>query len=209
MIETLFDFEAAIQYLKDVDWYWVLLFAFLVTMIENIFPPSPSDSVLVFTGTLIPLGTVDFIPLLIIATLGSVVGFIIMFVLGYNFGHRVVESNRIRFINQKSLEKPEEWFRKWGYYLIVANRFLSGTRAVISFFAGMSELSLSKTIILSAVSALVWNSILIYLGYIFADNYQVILGYIEQYGKIIFIVISVAIVLFLIKKFLWDKRKKS
>lgn len=209
MIETLFDFEAAIQYLKDVDWYWVLIFAFLVTMIENIFPPSPSDSVLVFTGTLIPLGTVGFIPLLLVATLGSVVGFIIMFVLGYNFGHRVVESNRIKFINQKSLEKPEEWFRKWGYYLIVANRFLSGTRAVISFFAGMSELSLSKTIILSAVSALIWNAILIYLGYIFADNYQLILGYIEQYGKIIFIIISVLLVAFLIKKFWWDKRKKN
>jgi membrane protein DedA with SNARE-associated domain len=177
-------------------------------MLENIFPPSPSDSVLVFMGSLIALGTIGFVPLLLLATAGSLAGFMIMFYLGSKFGHGVVESNKMPFINQKSLEKPEEWFRKWGYYLIIANRFLSGTRAVISFFAGMSDLNFKKTVILSAISALIWNSILIYLGVVFGNNFESILEYLALYGKIIFPIIALVIVVFLIKKYWWDKRSK-
>jgi membrane protein DedA with SNARE-associated domain len=127
-----------------------------------------------------------------------------MYYLGYFFGHRVVDSNRIKFINQKDLEKPEKWFRQYGYYLIIANRFLSGTRAVIAFFAGMSELAISKTIILSLLSALLWNSILIYLGIVFGDNYESIIDYISLYGKIIF-----PIALIVIGLFIWYKIKNN
>jgi len=186
----------------------VLGFALFITMLENIFPPSPSDSVLVFMGSLVGIGTIGFLPLLVFATIGSVLGFIIMFLLGSKFGERIVDSNKLAFINQKSMEKPEQWFRKYGYYLIIANRFLSGTRAVISFFAGLSDLDLKKTVILSTGSALVWNSILIYLGYIFGNNYEEILNYLGLYGKIIFPIIGLVIVIFLIKKYWWDKRKQ-
>ncbi len=206
MFESLHSLDAAIEFLSHLEWYWVLGFAFFITMLENIFPPSPSDSVLVFTGSLIALGTIGFVPLLLLSTAGSIVGFIIMFLLGRKFGHGVVDSNRMPFINQKSLEKPEEWFRKWGYYLIVANRFLSGTRAVISFFAGMSDLDFKRTVVLSAISALIWNSILIYLGVVFGDNFEAILDYLTLYGKIIFPIIGLVIVVFLVKKYWWDKR---
>lgn len=207
MFESLLDLDAAINFLSHLEWYWVLGFAFFITMLENIFPPSPSDSVLVFMGSLIALGTIGFMPLLILATAGSLVGFMLMFYLGKNFGNRLVASNRMPFLNEKDLEKPEEWFRKWGYYLIVANRFLSGTRAVISFFAGLSDLDFKKTVILSAASALVWNCILIYLGVVFGNNFEAILDYLALYGKIIFPIIGLVIVVFLVKKFWWDKRK--
>ena len=207
MFESIVDLESAINFLSHLEWYWVLGFALFITMLENIFPPSPSDSVLVFMGSLVGIGTIGFFPLLLFATIGSVLGFIIMFILGRELGERIIDSNKLPFINKESLDKPEEWFRKWGYYLIVANRFLSGTRAVISFFAGLSELDLKKTIVLSAASALVWNTILIYLGYVFGNNYEDILEYLGLYGKIIFPIIGIVIVIFIIKKFWWDKRK--
>ncbi len=208
MFESIVDLQSAINFLSHLEWYWVLGFALFITMLENIFPPSPSDSVLVFMGSLVGIGTIGFLPLLVFATIGSVLGFIIMFLLGSKFGERIVDSNKLAFINQKSMEKPEQWFRKYGYYLIIANRFLSGTRAVISFFAGLSDLDLKKTVILSTGSALVWNSILIYLGYVFGNNYEEILNYLGLYGKIIFPIIGLVIVIFLIKKFWWDKRKQ-
>lgn len=208
MFESIVDLQSAINFLSHLEWYWVLGFALFITMLENIFPPSPSDSVLVFMGSLVGIGTIGFLPLLVFATIGSVLGFIIMFLLGSKFGERIVDSNKLAFINQKSMQKPEEWFRKYGYYLIIANRFLSGTRAVISFFAGLSDLDLKKTVILSTGSALVWNSILIYLGYVFGNNYEEILNYLGLYGKIIFPIIGLVIVIFLIKKFWWDKRKQ-
>lgn len=200
--------ETAVEILQSVPWYWVLAIAFFVTFLENVFPPAPCDSILAFCGTLVGIGAVGFFPLLLAATLGSVVGFVFMFWLGWEFGVKIVDSDRLKFINHKTLEKPEEWFRNHGYLIIVVNRFLSGTRAVISFFAGMSKLSRTKTVVYSSVSALAWNSILILLGAIFAENWQVADYYMTLYGKILTPVV-IAIILFFLIRWLIGLRKKG
>jgi membrane protein DedA with SNARE-associated domain len=189
--------EFFINILKDVPWIWVLVVAFLVTYIENIFPPSPSDTVLIFIGTMVSIGDVGFVPLLLVSSLGSTLGFATMFWLGDKFGKKIVDSNRFKFINQESLRAPEEWFRRWGIYLIIANRFLTGTRAVISFFAGMSKLPYAKSLVLSALSALVWNAVLIWLGYIFGNNWELADYYISLYSWIIMPLLTLAVLILL------------
>ncbi len=178
-------FETAIEILTSVPWYWILLIAVLTTMVENLFPPAPGDSIIVFTGTLISIGTVGFIPLLLATTLGSVLGFIIMFLLGRNLDNKIMNSSMFSFISRDGMKKVEKWFQKYGYSLIIANRFLSGTRAIISFFAGMSNLVFWKTILLSAVSALLWNGILLSLGALFGEHLEEIYSYMKLYGKIL------------------------
>jgi membrane protein DedA with SNARE-associated domain len=202
--------EFFINILKDVPWIWVLVVAFLVTYIENIFPPSPSDTVLIFIGTMVSVGDVGFIPLLLVSSLGSTLGFATMFWLGDKFGKKIVDSNRFKFINQESLRAPEEWFRRWGIYLIIANRFLTGTRAVISFFAGMSKLPYTKSLVLSALSALVWNSVLIWLGYFFGNNWELADYYISIYSWIIMPVLSIAALIMLYRWLMpYIRQKKS
>ena len=187
------------EFLKTIPWYSILLFSLFITFLENIFPPSPSDVLLVFMGTLVSIGTVSFFPLMIMASIGSTLGFLAMYYLGYKFESKIINSSKLSFVSKASLEKPEKWFQKYGYYIIVANRFLSGTRAVISFFAGMSKLNLTKTTLLSTVSAMIWNSVLIYLGVKFADNLDLVKEYITLYGKIVFpIIIIVLLVLAII-----------
>jgi len=174
--------ETIIQYLQNIPSLYLLATVFFFAFIENIFPPSPSDAVILFAGTLIPLGNVNFFALWVFATLGSVVGFLTMFAIGVSFDRKVVETGKIKFIKYEHILKVERWFQKWGYWLIVINRFLSGTRAVISFFAGMSLLKVRKTTLLCAISAGLWNFILIYLGYTFSQNWQEIYDELENYG---------------------------
>lgn len=208
IVELFTNLDYALEILKNIDWYWVLIFAFFITFIENIFPPSPSDILLLFMGSLVVLGNVGFVPLLISSTLGSIVGFLVMYYIGKVFGEKIIESKKIPFINAESLEKPKLWFNKYGFYIIVANRFLSGTRAVISFFAGISHLSLPKTVILSLLSAGLWNFILIYLGMIFSDNLEKVIEYINLYGKILFPSILVILIGLAIKYIIKVRKSK-
>ncbi len=200
--------ETAIHFLSSVPWYWVLIVAAGFTFLENIFPPSPSDTVIVFTGTLVGMGVVGFAPLLISTTIGSVLGFVVMFWLGEKFEKKIIESNKFKFLSRDAIARTENWFKKYGYWMIVANRFLSGTRAVIGFFAGMSELTASRTIILSAVSALVWNSILILLGAAFGTKWALVDEYMSHYGKIITIA-GAAIILIIAVRWIVMKKKKT
>lgn len=202
--------ETAIHFVQTIPWYWILLFAMFMTFLENIFPPSPSDTVIVFIGALVASGKVGFIELLIATTIGSTLGFYVMYWLGEKFEKKVIESDKFAFISRDAVMKAETWFKRWGYWLIVANRFLSGTRAIIGFFAGMSELTFKKTMILSAVSALVWNAVLIYLGYVFGEQWHLVDKYMTKYGNVLLIIFGLIALGFLIK---WiinkSKAKKS
>lgn len=199
--------ESAIEILSSVPWGWILVIAFFFTFLENVFPPAPCDSILLFTGTLVGIGVIDFTPLLLVSTAGSVIGFWTMFQLGKSFGIKIVDSHRFKFINRETLEKPDIWFKKYGYIIIVVNRFLSGTRAVISFFAGISNLSPYKTLALSGLSALLWNAILIGLGVFLGSNWDQAEKYIRLYGLIILPIILILISIF-VYKWIKDLKKK-
>ncbi len=193
MVETL------IAYLQSIPPEGVLLFALGITFLENVFPPSPSDTLLVFCGTLVGLGTVDFFALWAVATVGSVAGFLLMYFVGRFFGDRVTRWRLFRFLSADALLQVERWFQRYGYWLIVANRFLSGTRAVISFFAGMSKLRLDVTLILSAISSLLWNALLIYAGMLFGANWQKITMYLEIYGKTVTSIIALLVIIWIVR----------
>lgn len=198
--------ESAIQYLQALPPEGILLAAFLITFIENIFPPAPSDMLLVFCGTLVGIGSVKFVPLVAAATLGSIVGFGVMYWIGAKFGTSIVESGKVPFLPVNAIHKVEKWFQKYGYWLIIANRFLSGTRAVISFFAGLSLLDFPRTLTLSAVSALVWNIILCYGGWALGNNWRVIGTYISTYSEAITIVLVVIALFFAVRWYILRRR---
>jgi membrane protein DedA with SNARE-associated domain len=189
--------EQAISWLQTLPPVGVLALMFLIAYIENIFPPSPSDAALVFSGTLIGIGVIGFAPALAVATLGSVLGFMTAYVLGRYFEQHFVSGRGRRFLPVNAVHQVERLFNRFGYGVIVANRFLAGTRAFVSFFAGMSKMNLLATTLLSAVSAAVWNSILLYLGMVFADNWRVAAQYLTLYGKVATVVFGAAAIIFL------------
>lgn len=184
---------------------YVLLFTF--AYIENLFPPSPSDIVIVIGGTLIGTNYLHFVPTLIFATGGSIAGFLTAFGIGWLLDKKLIHSGKLKFINIQTIEKAEAAFRKWGYYLIIANRFLPGTRAVISFFGGMSRLDIHKTMFLSSISSLLWNIVLIYLGILFGKNVALVDKYLNTYSNIVITLTAIIILLLVINYFI--KRKKK
>lgn len=175
--------EEIIRRLSALNPVWVYFSVSGIAFLENIFPPIPSDVLVLFVGSLVGIGSVDFTVALFFTTVGSTLGFVVMYKIGDWFGLRILETGRLKFIPVENVHKMEGWFRKYGYVLIVANRFLSGTRAVVSFFAGMSELPLSITTILSFVSALTWNFLLLYGGMKLGQNWQKLAFYIDTYSK--------------------------
>ncbi|MBK7228817.1 MAG: DedA family protein [Ignavibacteriales bacterium] len=201
-------FETILTQISDFTPLWIYLTIFFFAYIENLFPPSPSDIVVVIGGSLVGTGTINFIPLFFSATLGSLAGFLTAFIIGWQFDKKLVHSGKLKFITVEAVEKVETAFRKYGYYLIVANRFLPGTRAVISFFAGMSRLNVNKTTTLSLVSSAIWNAFLIYLGIAFGKNVDLIDSYLRTYSNIILAITGIVILFFVVKYFI-TKRKKQ
>jgi membrane protein DedA with SNARE-associated domain len=198
--------EAIITYLQQLSPVWVYAAIFFIAYIENIFPPSPSDVMIVAGGYLVGIGNIDFTTALIVATIGSTTGFMSMYKIGDWFGLRIIETGKIKFLPLDSVHKVESWFRKYGYWLIIANRFLSGTRAVVGFFAGMAEVKFIPTTILCFISALIWNAILIYAGTLVGENWESIGIYLTTYSQIVTALVVIAVT---VAVFFWYQRKEK
>ena len=179
------DLGSIIKGLQGLPPWGVYLALGVTTYVENIFPPSPSDVVMLFIATLIGIGTVGLVPSIAIATLGSTLGFLTAFYIGRRYGRRLLASGRVPSLTKDAMTQVDGWFARYGYWVIVVNRFLAGTRAVISFFAGISRLDIWRTTLLCTLSALAWNGIIIWLGSILGDNWQLGEKLLTQYGQAI------------------------
>lgn len=188
--------EQGIRWLQQLPPGGVLALMFFLAFIENIFPPSPSDVLLVFAGTLIGLGTIDFTSALIVSTVGSTCGFVLAYVVGRYFQNHVVTGRLSRYLPLSAIAQVEKMFQRFGYGVIVANRFLAGTRAIVSFVAGMSKMNLPMTTLLCTLSAAAWNAILLYLGMSFGKNWQKVGQYLSIYSTIVTVIVVIILAVF-------------
>jgi len=200
--------EVIVDHIYNVSPIYVYIIAFLIAYLENVFPPSPSDGVLVFIGYLVAVSRVHFLPVLLLSTLGGTLGYLTMYKLGQVFGNNIVKKGGSRFVSIEGIHKIERWFNKYGYWVVVGNRFLLGTRAVVSFFTGLSHLNITTTTILSAISSFVWNIILIYSGMVLGKRWRYIEHHLDEYAILITCITGIVILAFVIKKNINRKRNK-
>jgi membrane protein DedA with SNARE-associated domain len=202
-------FEDILNQISTFPPLWIYITLFFFAFIENVFPPSPSDLVVLIGGTLISTGVIHFIPTLILTTVGSLIGFMVLFYIGSAIDKKVIHSGKLKFIPIDAVDKVEAWFNKYGYWVILANRFLPGTRSVISFFSGLSHLKVEKTILLATISAFAWNAIILFLGIAFGDHVKVIDNYISNYSNIVIAVTVVIVLFFIIRNIIQKKKQKA
>ena len=201
--------EHILNHIAQLTPFWLLMVLTFFSYFENIFPPSPSDLVVVVGGSLIGKGVITFWPTLLLTTLGSVAGFMTIYYIGSTLDKKVIKAHKLKYIPTDGIEKVESWFAKYGYWIIAANRFMPGTRSVISLFAGLSELEVKRTVFLSTISALGWNTIILYLGVIFGSNVKRVDKLLETYSDIVLAITAIGIIVYFIKFFIQKKKKQT
>lgn len=199
--------ETVISYLRTVDTFWIYIILVVFSFTENIFPPSPSDVIVIVGASLIGSTTMSFIPVVLITSLASALGFMVMYLVGKYLGEHVLRTGKIKFISTDLIRKCDRWFFRYGYALIIANRFLPGTRSVFSFFSGLTELQPLKTFFCATVSALLWNSLIIYIGMTIGANVELIDRYLSSYRNIILVIIAVFFIIITARYFIIKRRK--
>ncbi|HKK45172.1 MAG TPA: DedA family protein [Balneolaceae bacterium] len=188
----------------------IYLVFFLIAYTENIVPPIPGDLLVAFGGYLAAESVIGFVPVLLLTTIASVIGFMSMYWIGHRWGAQIEENPKrlwlLRFIPLKYLHKVRHWMQRWGLRVVLANRFLAGTRSVISITAGLGHTKISSTIICSFISSILWNTILLGFGWVVHENWRLIGKYLSIYGKIILGALALVII---IKGVTYYFRKRS
>lgn len=191
MVETL------VEWLVQIPLWQVYCIFFVIAYLENIIPPIPGDVLLAFGGYLISIESLNSLVIWSGSTILSVIGFMNVYQVGLRWND--IDKSKIPWSIISRLYKPKleqrvrRAMRKWGYGIIAVNRFLAGTRTVISLIAGMAKMDKWKVLGLSALSSASWNALLLFLGYTVGENWAVIGTYLAIYAKWLIILVAFVI----------------
>jgi len=195
MLDTFFHF------IEQAPSWLVFVTIFLASYIENIFPPIPGDTIVLFGAYLVGRGDLSFATALTTTLLGSVFGFMTLYYIGYHYGRGFIYSKHQTWFAPSSLGRVERLFEKWGYGVVLINRFLAGMRSVTGIFAGLGKLSIWKVTLLATFSSLFWNGTLIWLGSSIGENWEQISVYLKRYNLAITLIIFIVAAAFLIHRY--------
>ena len=188
---------------------------FLLIAIENIFPPIPSEVILVFGGFMTTYTSLNIPIMIVAATLGSLLGAIVLYYIGKIFNKerlkRIVSGKIGKVLRLKSsdIEKADKWFDTKGNKTVFFCRFIPIVRSLISIPAGMSEMPMQKFLIYTILGSLIWNTVLIVVGSIVGDKWETIVGYLDNFSNIILIILVIIFVVAMYYWFVIRKKKQS
>lgn len=183
----------------------------LLILVENVFPPIPSEVILTFGGFMTTKSELSIFGVVVASTIGSVGGAIILYWIG-----RILNVERIERIIEKwgkylrltkeDVRKADAWFDKYGPWTVFFCRFIPLIRSLISIPAGMSGMNQWLFLVLTTLGTLIWNLVLVLVGAKVGNNWHQIVNYMDVYSNIMYVVIAVSAVIFII----WFiKRKKT
>lgn len=198
-----------IQWVETLAPFYIYTVFFLVAYLENIIPPIWGDLFVAFGGYLAAISVISFIPVYLVTVIASVLGFMTVYWLGYHWGKQIENHPEdfwlLRFIPLKYIQKVRGWMHRWGQGVVVANRFISGARSVISLTAGISHTRPLLTAVSSTVSSLLWNAILLTLGYLVQQNWRIVGHYLSIYWQII---VGLILLVIIVRVGIYFYRKK-
>ena len=176
----------------------------LSAFVENVFPPIPGDTITAFGAFLVGTERLDFFGVYLSTVLGSLIGFMFLFWIGGLLGRRFFLERDFWFLKAQDIIKAEEWFRKYGYLLILLNRFFPGIRSVISLAGGISGLKPHRVLLLALISCSAWNLMWIFVGYMLGSNWETVRDKMAElmagYNLTILILFGLVVMFFVIRK---------
>lgn len=201
------------QWIMDVMEQFGYFGVFLLILLENVFPPIPSEVILTFGGFMVTQSDkLNFVGMLLASTLGAVTGALILYYLGHLLGLKRLEKVVERYgwllrLTKEDLYKADSWFRKYGGIAVFLCRFVPLVRSLISIPAGINRMNIVTFTLYTTIGTVIWNAVLIYLGYTLGENWEQVLHTFDTYSNFFYILMAIGIIAVVI--YLYKRKPKG
>jgi membrane protein DedA with SNARE-associated domain len=170
----------------------------LLVVLENVFPPIPSEIVLPFAGFVAQRGSDSVVLMILAATVGSVIGALIMYWIAAIIGDERLHAFTRRFgkwvqIREADLTRAEEWFDRHAMSAVLVGRCVPLIRSVVSVPAGFRRMKLIPYIAYTFLGSLVWNIALVGAGAVLGENWERVEPVVATFQWIVIVVILAGI----------------
>jgi membrane protein DedA with SNARE-associated domain len=191
-------FNSLATWVQDVIEQLGYLGVALLVVLENVFPPIPSEIVLPFAGFVAQRGSDSVVLMILAATVGSVIGALIMYWIAAIIGDERLHAFTRKFgkwvqIREADLTRAEEWFDRHAVSAVLVGRCVPLIRSVVSIPAGFRRMKLIPYIAYTFLGSLVWNIALVGAGAILGENWERVEPVVEAFQWIVIVLVIAAV----------------
>jgi membrane protein DedA with SNARE-associated domain len=174
----------------------------LLTFVESVFPPIPSELILPLAGYLAERGRMNVVLVVLAATVGAVLGALVLYGLGALFGEDRARRwlTWLPLVDKSDFDNASAWFHRHGHGVVFFGRFVPIVRSLVSLPAGAQHMPLLPFVLLTAAGSAVWNTALVGAGYLLGTQYEVVEQYLGYLDYVIYAALIVAVTWFVVRK---------
>ncbi len=163
----------------------------VLTFLENLFPPIPSELIIPLAGFVAAEGELNLGIVIAAATVGSLAGAALWYEIGRRVGERrlrawVERHGKWITLGVKDVERSQDWFKRHGKTAVLLGRLVPGVRTFVSVPAGFARMPRAAFLLYSAAGTVVWTAALAYAGVILKSQFTVVGDYINVATNILF-----------------------
>lgn len=172
----------------------------LLMLVENVFPPIPSELIMPFAGFVAARGELHPGGVVLAGVCGSVLG-----TLPWYWAGRRVGSERLKrwagrhgrwlTVSPADIERGERWFARHGAGAVLFGRLVPALRSVISAPAGVARMPLARFLPWTVLGTALWTSALAALGYVLDAGYERVAQWLDP--------VSTAVIVGAVLAYLW------
>jgi len=198
--------DHAVQFIAATSYPGV----FLLMVLESMVFPVPSEAVMPFAGFRICDGQFTFAGVILASTLGSIVGSLVSYAMGYYGGKPFIQRfGKYLLLDTHDLDLTQRFFDKRGELTIFVSRFIPVIRHIISIPAGLGKMNIWKFIVYTILGAALWNTFLTYVGFKLKENWQDVMKYSHTIDLVVVAVLGLAFIYYAYKIFINLTKKNT
>ena len=189
------------------------LAVFLLILVENLFPPIPSEVILTFGGVMTVCTDMTPVGVILFSTAGSLSGAVILYSVGRFLPDEVFRKLLCGRIGHLLHFRPEDvdlargWFRDRGRSAVFLCRLIPIVRSLISIPAGIARMPFVPFLVFTAAGSFLWNTVLVYAGRIAGDSWEKVSAAFGVYSDLFLMIAGICIAFAVLFRGCGERRK--
>ncbi len=187
------------------------IFFFFSGVLQLVFPPFPSDVIIIFEGYLTTIGSYfNFFMVLLVSVIGSLVGSILVYWFGYKKGDEVLRYKLVlKYIDEKHIKRSEKVFHKYGKYGLIISKFIPGTSSIMVLFSGVFKVKKRIYFTYIVFSIVLQQIIYLMVGRVIGHNIEHVKDFLSIFNIAAVATLAVLCIIgYIIYKIRKNKKKK-
>ena len=166
----------------------------LLMLLDNLFPPIPSELIMPLAGYTAARGDLDIVLVILSGTVGSILGALAWYYAGLWIGadrmrRFVAAYGRWLTLTPRDVHQAREFFQRHGHLAVFVGRVVPTIRTLISVPAGMAAMPLPSFLFWTSLGTTVWTALLAAAGYLLRSQYDTVADYLNPVSTAVFVLL--------------------